>query len=191
MQAASGEAVRPDATDRRHIVLVTPARVTLLRPCPAPGSLAAGELAAAASIAPAGAPRNVAVIAYNEVYAVRGDIAAAIPFFDLLTGLGYLGHAVWIFEGHVSAMAAGCQDADVLIVNGFPAAPGQPLLAGDRLVLIRRGAMPDVAELDALLSARHTPGVHARVKQATTGIAGVGGLGSAVAIALAGPAWAG
>jgi sulfur carrier protein ThiS adenylyltransferase len=76
-------------------------------------------------------------------------------------------------------------DADVLIVNGFPAAPGQPLLAGDRLVLIRRGAVPDAAELDALLSARHTPGVHARIRPATIGIAGVGGLGSAVAIALA------
>ena len=75
--------------------------------------------------------------------------------------------------------------ADVLIVNGFPAEPGQVLLDGDRLVLIRRGAVPDIAELNALLSARHTPGVHARVSQATVGIAGVGGLGSAVAVALA------
>jgi sulfur carrier protein ThiS adenylyltransferase len=76
-------------------------------------------------------------------------------------------------------------DADVLIVNGFPAEPGQALRDGDRLVLIRRGAVPDAAELDALLTARHTPGVHARVRLATVGIAGVGGLGSAVAIALA------
>lgn len=76
-------------------------------------------------------------------------------------------------------------DADVLIVNGFPAEPGQLLTEGDRLVLIRRGEMPSADELDALLTARHTPGVHERVKQATVGIAGVGGLGSAVAIALA------
>lgn len=76
-------------------------------------------------------------------------------------------------------------DADVLIVNGFPAEPGQPLVDGDRLVLIRRGTIPDAGELDALLTARHTPGVHQRVKRATVGIAGVGGLGSAVAIALA------
>ena len=76
-------------------------------------------------------------------------------------------------------------DADVLIVNGFPAEPGQQLSDGDRLVLIRRGEVPDAAELDALLTARHTPGVHARVRQAAVGIAGVGGLGSAVAIALA------
>ncbi|MCM2265866.1 MAG: sulfur carrier protein ThiS adenylyltransferase ThiF [Desulfuromonadales bacterium] len=76
-------------------------------------------------------------------------------------------------------------DADVLIVNGFPTEPDQLLTEGDQLVLIRRGEVPSAEELDALLTARHTPGVHARVKQATIGIAGVGGLGSAVAIALA------
>jgi len=76
-------------------------------------------------------------------------------------------------------------DADVLIVNGFPVEPGQPLAEDDRLVLIRRGEVPDASELDALLTARHTPGVHEKVKRATVGIAGVGGLGSAVAIALA------
>ncbi len=76
-------------------------------------------------------------------------------------------------------------DADVLIVNGFPAEPDQPLGEGDRLVLIRRGEVPSAGELEALLTARHTPGVHERVRRATVGIAGVGGLGSAVAIALA------
>lgn len=76
-------------------------------------------------------------------------------------------------------------ESDLLIVNGFPAEAGQRLAEGDRLVLIRRGELPDRAELDALLTARHTPGVHARVKQGTVGIAGVGGLGSTVAIALA------
>ena len=76
-------------------------------------------------------------------------------------------------------------DADILIVNGFPAEPGQELAEGDRVVLIRRGDPPTAEEFDALLTARHTPGVHERVRQATVGIAGVGGLGSAVAVALA------
>ncbi len=35
-----------------------------------------------------------------------------------------------------------------------------------------------------MLVSRHTPGVHDRLKQATVGIAGVGGLGSAIAVAL-------
>lgn len=76
-------------------------------------------------------------------------------------------------------------DADVLIVNGFPAAQDQALAEGDRVVLIRRGEIPAPEELEALMAARHTPGVHERVKHATVGIAGAGGLGSAVAIALA------
>jgi len=76
-------------------------------------------------------------------------------------------------------------DADVVIVNGFPAESGQPLRAADRVVLIRRGEQPTAEELEALMAARHTPGVHAKVKKASVGIAGVGGLGSAVAVALA------
>lgn len=55
----------------------------------------------------------------------------------------------------------------------------------DELFLIRRGEIPTEDELEGLMAARHTPGVHARLKQAVVGIAGVGGLGSAVAVALA------
>lgn len=40
-----------------------------------------------------------------------------VPFFGMLAGLSYIGHCVWIFEGHSSALAAGCRDADVLIVD--------------------------------------------------------------------------
>lgn len=76
-------------------------------------------------------------------------------------------------------------DADLLIVNGFPAAAEDLLKDNDQVVLIKRGEVPGAEELDALLTARHTPGVHAIVKGATIGIAGVGGLGSAIAIALA------
>ncbi|MDT8442046.1 MAG: sulfur carrier protein ThiS adenylyltransferase ThiF [Desulfuromonadales bacterium] len=76
-------------------------------------------------------------------------------------------------------------DADLLIRNGFPIDAATPLEDGDRLVLIRRGEVPAAGELETLLTARHSPGVHAKVKQACIGIAGVGGLGSAIAIALA------
>lgn len=74
--------------------------------------------------------------------------------------------------------------ADLLIVNGYPVDEQHPLADGDRVILIRRGELPPAAELENLLTARHTPGVHARVRQARVGIAGVGGLGSAVAVAL-------
>jgi sulfur carrier protein ThiS adenylyltransferase len=86
----------------------------------------------------------------------------------------------------VDTVRARCKaDADVLIVNGYPADPDQVLADGDRLVLIRRGEVLPAAELEALLAARHSPGVHDRVRSATVGIAGAGGLGSAVTIALA------
>ncbi|MCK4535512.1 MAG: sulfur carrier protein ThiS adenylyltransferase ThiF [Desulfuromonadales bacterium] len=75
-------------------------------------------------------------------------------------------------------------EADLLIVNGFPASPDAALQEGDRVVLIQRGEIPVEDELDALLTARHTPGVHEKVRSACVGIAGVGGLGSAVAVAL-------
>jgi len=76
-------------------------------------------------------------------------------------------------------------DADLIIVNGFPATSETVLNNDDQVVLIRRGQIPGADELDALLTARHTPGVHQAVKGATIGIAGVGGLGSTIAIALA------
>ncbi len=71
--------------------------------------------------------RNVAVISYTEPEAVLADITRAIPFIGMLMGLAYIGHAVWIFEGHASALAAGCRDADVLIVDSAMA----PFLAAD------------------------------------------------------------
>jgi len=75
--------------------------------------------------------------------------------------------------------------ADLVIVNGFPAEPGLVLREGDHVVLIQRGETPSREELEGLMAARHTPGVHERMKAAAVGIAGLGGLGSIVATALA------
>jgi sulfur carrier protein ThiS adenylyltransferase len=75
--------------------------------------------------------------------------------------------------------------ADVLVLNGFPASGDTVVRDGDELFLIRRGELPSEEELEYLMAARHTPGVHSRLKQARVGIAGAGGLGSAVAVALA------
>lgn len=75
--------------------------------------------------------------------------------------------------------------ADVVVVNGAPARTDVALKEGDEAVLIRRGEKPPEDELEALMAARHTPGVHRAIKNSVVGIAGLGGLGSAVAIALA------
>jgi sulfur carrier protein ThiS adenylyltransferase len=76
-------------------------------------------------------------------------------------------------------------EADVCIVNGFPAVKEDPLCPDDKVVFIRRGEVPTRNEFESLVTARHTPGVHEKVKKSVVGIAGLGGLGSAVAVALA------
>jgi len=76
-------------------------------------------------------------------------------------------------------------DADLVIHEGFPTTDNPKLEDGDAVVLIKRGELPSADELEALMAARHTPGVHERVKAAKVGIAGLGGLGSSVAVALA------
>lgn len=123
---AAARQAASSADEQRSVVLVTPQRVPMLYPCPAPGTVSPEHLASAQQLVPAAVPRNVAVIAFNDLEALNQEIGGAIPFFDLLRNLGYLGHAVWIFEGHVSAMQAGCQEADLLIVDDgmMPYLPG-------------------------------------------------------------------
>jgi len=75
--------------------------------------------------------------------------------------------------------------ADVLIYNGAAVTEDVILAEGDCINLIQRGEIPPAEELEALMAARHTPGVHKKIKGATVGIAGLGGLGSAIAVALA------
>ena len=75
--------------------------------------------------------------------------------------------------------------ADPFIVNGYPVAPETVLADNDICCLIRRDETPSQEEMEGLLVARHTPGVHQVVRKAKVGIMGLGGLGSIVAGALA------
>ncbi|MCD6525698.1 MAG: sulfur carrier protein ThiS adenylyltransferase ThiF [Desulfuromonas sp.] len=75
--------------------------------------------------------------------------------------------------------------ADIIICNGTPVSDDRPLQPFDQVILIQRGEQPSAEELEALLVARHPPEVHDPLKKATIGIAGAGGLGSSIAIALA------
>lgn len=75
--------------------------------------------------------------------------------------------------------------ADVIVLNGAPVSEDRTLLEKDRVVYIKRGSIPGQEELKTAMAARHTPGVHKKVNGAVVGIAGLGGLGSSVAVALA------
>jgi sulfur carrier protein ThiS adenylyltransferase len=76
-------------------------------------------------------------------------------------------------------------NADVIIYNGFPLSSDRLMNQGDKVVLIQKGEIPSQEEFECLMMARHTPGVHEKIKRSVVGIAGLGGLGSTVAIALA------
>jgi hypothetical protein len=118
-KAAAGETRPPGAgPDDRFLIVVTPGRMFMHKACPAAGSLPQSQVAPIEKMLPARAKRNIAVIAYTELQAVTTDFGKAIPFSGMLLGLAYIGHAVWVFEGHASALSAGCREADLLFVDG-------------------------------------------------------------------------
>ena len=51
-------------------------------------------------------------------------------------------------------------EADIIIINGAAVSEDTALAEGDQVCLIQRGATPSKDELEALIAARHTPGVH-------------------------------
>jgi sulfur carrier protein ThiS adenylyltransferase len=76
-------------------------------------------------------------------------------------------------------------NADIWIYNGFPVKEDKELKESDHIFFITRGEIPTEDEFEQALVSRHTPGVHEKVKEARVAIAGLGGLGSNIAIMLA------
>lgn len=73
----------------------------------------------------------------------------------------------------------------LMIVNGVQTAEDLPLKEGDELYFIEKGRLPSEDEWETMFCARHGHKVYERVKGARVGIAGLGGLGSSIAVALA------
>jgi sulfur carrier protein ThiS adenylyltransferase len=74
---------------------------------------------------------------------------------------------------------------DIVILNGFQIEEDCQVNENDTLIIIRKGQMPKQDELESMMMARHTPHVHAQVKKGRVAIAGLGGLGSNIAVMLA------
>jgi hypothetical protein len=121
-EAARGEGERPPEPPAtpgvRYVIIVTPGRMLKFQPCPPPGSMADANVQNVERMMPSTVKRNVVAIAFTELEALQKDAGRAIPFLGFLLGFAYIGHAVWVFEGHPAALAAGCRDADVLLVDG-------------------------------------------------------------------------
>lgn len=76
-------------------------------------------------------------------------------------------------------------EGDFVIVNGYQLSQDSDLKDGDEVCVIKKGIMPGRDELESMMAARHTPGVHQRLKDGKVAIAGLGGLGSHIAVMLA------
>lgn len=76
-------------------------------------------------------------------------------------------------------------ETDIVILNGFQIDSDCPLTEKDTLTIIHKGTMPAQDELESMMMARHTPAVHKKLKQGRVAIAGLGGLGSNIAVMLA------
>jgi hypothetical protein len=90
-------------------------------PCPAPEAVSEEMLASIRRIVPAGPKLAITVIAFNDVVSqgalTPGQVNSLIPFLGYLMGMAFDGHTVVVFEGHPSALKAGCENADLLIVD--------------------------------------------------------------------------
>ncbi|MGG7048035.1 MULTISPECIES: sulfur carrier protein ThiS adenylyltransferase ThiF [unclassified Campylobacter] len=76
-------------------------------------------------------------------------------------------------------------DADIFILNGFAIKEQQELKDNDKITLIKRGVMPEREILKAMIEARNSPELNAALNSAIIGVAGLGGLGSNIALSLA------
>ena len=136
-RAARGETRPPGVgTDERFYIVITPGRMVMYKPCPPADSMSPEQVAPIEKMLPRAVKRNIAVIANTELQAVTKEISRAIPFVGMLMGFAYIGHAVWIFEGHPMALQAGCREADLLIVDGGMA----PFLSED-WIQVAQGVM--------------------------------------------------
>ncbi len=76
-------------------------------------------------------------------------------------------------------------EADIYILNGFAIKGNQPLKDNDKINIIKRGVMPSNEILKSMIEARNSPELNNALSNACVGIAGLGGLGSNIALSLA------
>ena len=107
-----------DGSSLRQIIIITPGRLLIAKMCPHLDTIPDDQVAVLNELVPPEPKKNIAVIAYTYLEALKRDIRRAIPFVDFLMGFAAIGHKVWIFEGHNSAISAGCREADFLLVDG-------------------------------------------------------------------------
>ena len=115
--AAADLSLDADGIYHRQIIIVTPGRLLIKKDCPLAAELQTAQIALLEKFVPRKPTLQICAIAYTELEALKKDMRRAIPFIDYLLGFASLGHTVWVFEGHPSALAQGCRDADLLLID--------------------------------------------------------------------------
>ena len=116
-QLAEEETILADGSHMRHVVIVSPGRLLLIKDTYPPETLPSENRTVLEELIPSDRSLKIVVIAYTFLDALREDVRKTIPFFDYLLGFVYLGHAVWVFEGHSSVLEMGCRGADFVLVD--------------------------------------------------------------------------
>ena len=117
-RAAAGEIVENENGRTHHqVIIVSPGRLLFAKDCPALEDIPVEQLALLGELVPPSPKVNIAMIGYTYLEALKTDMRKAIPFIDFLLGFAAMGHRVWVFEGHSTALTAGCKDADLLLVD--------------------------------------------------------------------------
>lgn len=76
-------------------------------------------------------------------------------------------------------------EESVALLNGVQTGEDLTVRPGDRVILLEPGKLPGRAVYEAMLRERYTPQVCEKLRRARVAVAGLGGLGSAIAAALA------
>jgi hypothetical protein len=107
----------------RGVALVGPDRAVMVLPAPPHSAEMDARLPKLPDIQ-SDRPHNIAVISNTGLFSAAQSkppevphVANAVPFLGYLISFSYFGHRVWIFEGHPSALAAGLEHAEVLLVD--------------------------------------------------------------------------
>ena len=76
-------------------------------------------------------------------------------------------------------------EPDIFILDGFATKENLEIKDGANVVFIRRGVMPRREVLKAMIASRNSPELNAALASGCVGVAGLGGLGSNIALSLA------
>jgi hypothetical protein len=162
--------IRKQAAKSRGVSLVRPDRGHFILPAPPVGSINQQMIDGVRAAIPSDQPRNIAAIASAGSLSAGDlaskpmvpDIARRVPFFGLLIGLAYVGHAVWLFEATPETLIVGCEDADVLVVDSNAIAGLPDGWAVDAAIVMRN---PNIlvfdrtrAKIGAMRTAGEVPG---------------------------------